>query len=110
LIQRLNNDVIDVDDIGDYFWDQEIELEPSQVQKTENWLINLYKTPTGAERKNSPYGYREKEDLDSGIESIFITDFYSPRGNYYYPYYQVNTNNGSGFDYVFHGGKINIMA
>lgn len=39
--------------------DTEIEVTPEQSAKGYKWLMNLYKTPTGKERKNNPCGYRE---------------------------------------------------
>lgn len=45
--------------------DTEIEVTEEQSAKGFAWLMNLYKTPTGKERKNNPFGYREMNILDN---------------------------------------------
>lgn len=45
--------------------DIEIEVTEEQSAKGYKWLMNLYKTPTGKERKNNPFGYREMNILDN---------------------------------------------
>lgn len=43
----------------------EIEVTEEQSAKCFAWLMNLYKTPTGKERKDNPFGYREMNILDN---------------------------------------------
>ncbi len=55
--------------------------------------MNLYKTPTGKERKNNPFGYREKNILDNYKGERFqFVGFYN-NGNrwrdYYIPIYSL---------------------
>ena len=45
--------------------EKEYEVTPEQARKGFNWLWNLYKTPSGRERKNNPYGWRELYVLEN---------------------------------------------
>ena len=83
-------------------------LTKEQERKALKWLMNLWKTPVGRERKNNPFGYRE-ENVLKNFKRMYIKDWYSPRGNYYYPYYLVDGGNSS-FEYVVYGGKIHILG
>ena len=49
-------------------WDyniEDVQVTNEQMQKGFTWLVNLYKSPTGKERKNNPFGYREIEVITS---------------------------------------------
>ena len=92
-------------------------LTPEQVEKGRYWLFNKWKTPTGRERKNNPFGYREQNVLEN-FETIKLIDFVD-RANYtqhqygiraYQPYYQVIGSDGSGFQYLVWGGKCEILG
>lgn len=49
--------------------------------------MNLYKTPTGKERKNNPFGYREMNILDNYKGKRFqFVGFYND-GNRWHDYY-----------------------
>ena len=54
---RINCKRVDIDDIP--FNDDGYKLTKEQKLKGYNWLMNLWKTPRGIERKNNPFGYRE---------------------------------------------------
>lgn len=93
------------------FWDGEILVNDAQFNKGKKWLLNLYKSPTGKERSNNPFGYREQLILET-IESIRVKGFHDA-GNFfrtfYVPLYEVNGTNNS-MEYHMAGGKINITG
>lgn len=65
----------------------EIDVTPEQSAKGYKWLMNLYKTPTGKERKNNPFGYREMNILDNYKGERFqFVGFYND-GNRWHDYY-----------------------
>nr|UWF95884.1 MAG: hypothetical protein [Bacteriophage sp.] len=67
--------------------DIEIEVTEEQSAKGYKWLMNLYKTPTGKERKNNPFGYREMNILDNYKGERFqFVGFYND-GNRWHDYY-----------------------
>lgn len=90
--------------------DIEIEITEEQSAKGYKWLMNLYKTPTGKERKNNPFGYREMNILDNYKGERFqFVGFYN-NGNilrdYYIPIYSL-----CGMEYYVNGkGSIQIVG
>ena len=115
LKSRLNNGKITHDEIP--FPEDGFNLTPEQVDKGYKWLMNLWVTPTGKERKNNPYGWREMETLKN-FKTIKLIEF-TDRANYYQhqigirnhtPYYEVIAKNGMGFDYLVEGGEIQILG
>ena len=85
-----------------------IVLSDDQQQKGLKWLHNQWQTKTGKTRTNNPFGYREQEVLNKQSE-IRVKDFYSERGNWYSPLYEVSSSGGS-FEYVVVGGEVKIMG
>lgn len=92
--------------------DNGITLAEEQVIKGRDWLLNQWKTPTGAERKNNPFGYREQNALEL-IDTIRLAGYYDA-GNYhflhYIPIYDVYSTEGYGFQYYVKGGQISIIG
>ena len=90
---------------------ENISLCEDQVKKGYNWLKNLWVSPTGKERKNNPFGYREQEILEN-FETITMRSYYDA-GNYYrsfqVPLYEVS-GNGTTFEYYVSGGQIHITG
>ena len=86
-----------------------IELSDEQNKKGLTYLRDKWKTPTGTERKNNPFGSRETAVLEDTNARITLQDFYSERGNWYAPMYSVSSKNGA-FDYVVVGGEVKIMG
>ncbi len=90
-----------------------LKVSTEQAQKGFDWLMNLYKTPTGAIRKNNPYGYREMEALDSGL-NYFTYDGHFDAGTYgfswYAPIYSFVGKNGGTFQYYVKNGEIQIIG
>lgn len=91
--------------------DSGYELTQDQVEKGRRWLMNLWVTPKGVERKNNPFGDREKAALKS-FRTIKLIDFYNAGNRYfsfYVPVYEVISTH-SGFQYVVYGGQIHIIG
>jgi len=109
LLRRLNSGMIKASQLrrGGY------ALTPDQVEKGRKWLMNLWVTPTGAERKNNPFGYREEAILETfqTIRLAEVTDIspYHAPHPFYVPVYEVVGKEGS-FVYYLSGGKINIVG
>jgi len=112
---RLNSGRLDIHDVDipDGGW----ELTPDQNKKGFDWLYNLYKSPTGKERVNTPFGYRESSVLEN-FNKIKLTD-YRDTANYYQaqakiknyvPVYTVYAKDGHTFEYSVHGGAIDISG
>ena len=92
LTERINN-IFDngchshFHDVSNNGCDTEIDVTPEQSAKGYKWLMNLYKTPTGKERKNNPFGYREMNILDNYKGERFqFVGFYND-GNRWHDYY-----------------------
>ena len=103
LKRRMNNgEEVDIN----FIWDGEILVTNSQKQKGLDWLINQWKTPTGKERINNPFGYREIEILKYCTE-IQFKGFYD-NGNRQFknliPLYCVHSYTDSFEYYVNHKG------
>ena len=90
---------------------EEYAITEEQTEKGLAWLNNLRKTPTGAERKNNPYGYREEEALDTFTHFTF--DGFADVGNqfvhFYVPIYTVHGKESS-FQYHIKAGGISIIG
>lgn len=88
--------------------DRVIEVTDEQSEKSFKWLYNLYKTPTGKERKNNPFGYREMDILDNYKGERFTFVGFYDAGNrfysYYIPIYEIN-----GMEY-YYNGEIHIVG
>lgn len=104
LLKRINDGRIKPSDISSW----PFKLSDSQVAKGKAWLMNLWKSPRGVERKNNPFAAGEQGVLES-FKTIELADVYSERGNYYYPYYRVISDSGS-FEYYVSGGEIHILG
>ncbi len=109
LLRRLNDGKIDPHKLrrGGY------SLTPDQVEKGRKWLVSRWITPKGVERKNSPFGYREKDVLKH-FKTIRLSDAtdisrYGSSRPFYVPVYEV-TGGGDGFVYYISGGEINIVG
>ena len=73
-------------------------------------MLNQWKTPKGAIRKNNPFGTREMEALNS-LKYIEFVGFHNSNwfSRFYVPVYSVVGTKGY-FDYYVSGGKINIVG
>ncbi len=89
-----------------------VKLTSEQSQKGYDWLHNLWLTPTGKERLNNPFGYREQDALKE-FDRCELSGYYNAGNAYhsfYVPIYDVYTKTGYGFNYYVSGGQINIIG
>lgn len=94
-----------------YIWDNAPAITPEQNAKGLKYLLNLWKTPAGKERKNNPFGYREEEIL-TNFECFSLAGFYDAGNHghkFYVPLYDV-CGAGLCFQYYMNGGRISIVG
>jgi hypothetical protein len=77
-----NKDVINAAMYEDADAKDELTLTDDQNKKGYDFLIGLRFTPTGKDRQNNPYGYREENILDNFSHFTFC-GFYSEQVRYY---------------------------
>jgi hypothetical protein len=115
IARRLNakKPLKEVEDLNNLAPEGEVKVTKEQAQKGFEWLMNQYKTPKKIERKNNPFGYREQEALDSGLDYFTFDGMYDA-GNmnfsFYLPIYTFIGKSGGSFQYYVSGGKINIIG
>jgi len=89
------------------------KLSDDQQRKGKDWLMNQWKSPTGVERKNNPYGYREQEIL-TNFDRIELKEYHdiSRYGQrpYYVPLYQAYGKDGDSMEYYVDSKGINIVG
>ena len=92
-------------------YDNEIECTTQQTKNGLEWLLNKWKTPKGAERKNNPFGYREQNVLKDENAKSYFEGFYNAGkyNTYLTPIYTIVGNGGS-FEYIVEGGEIKIIG
>jgi hypothetical protein len=87
-------------------------LSDEQNEQARTWLLDQWLTPTGNERKNNPFGYREQSAIEN-FSHCTLKGYYDA-GNYYHSYfipmYDVYTKDGYGFEYYVNGGTIHITG
>jgi hypothetical protein len=107
LKNRLNKgEVIDLSVI----YNNEIEITSEQTEKGIAFLLNQWETPKGKERLNNPFGYREKETLET-FERFYFVGFYDAGNSYIkqmLPIYLV-CGKETTFEY-YYNGKIQIIG
>lgn len=90
---------------------EELNLTDEQNKKAFDFLQSLRFTPSGKERKNNPFGYREENILDNFSHFTFC-GFYD-NGNYYNSFYirmyNCYSKDGNYFQY-YYNGKMNIIG
>lgn len=90
-----------------------LSLSTEQVNKGLTWLNNLWMSPTGKERKNNPFGYREQAVLEDKTATISMYGYYDA-GNAYHswnvPIYLVSSKTQGTFEYIVKGGEISIIG
>lgn len=87
---------------------EELTLTSEQNKKGYDFLMSLRFTPTGKDRLNSPYGYREEDILDNFSHFTFC-GFYTERGHFYIRMYNCYSKDGNCFQY-YYNGKMNIIG
>jgi hypothetical protein len=90
--------------------DKPLLLTESQNNKEFDFLMKQWETPGGLERKNNPFGYREKAILEN-FSHFELKGWYNigtyGEGDFYVPLYECVGNNTS-FEY-YYDGKVNIV-
>tara|TARA_R110001606_G_scaffold289793_1_gene437728 strand:+ start:607 stop:1035 length:429 start_codon:yes stop_codon:yes gene_type:complete len=91
-----------------------INLDQSQIAKGFKYLYNLGFTPTGKQRSNSPFGYRE-EFIVKSPKSIVVKGFYQPSfwSSFKVPIYEAYggvKGDMETMEYYYDGGKISIIG
>jgi hypothetical protein len=110
---RLNNNREDqrTQDVVQYIWDNNPKLTGDQNAKGIKFLRNLWKSPTGKERINNPFGYREQDALET-FEYFELAGFHDisryGQRKFYVPLYNV-IGNDSNFQY-YYDGNVNIVG
>ena len=110
---RMNNDKVDefTQEAIDFIWDNSPQLTSDQNKKGIDYLRNLWKSPTGKERANNPFGYREEEAIET-FEYFELRGFYDAGNRYRKFYVPLYTCVGAetSFEYYISGGEINIVG
>lgn len=103
----------ELEDIVQYIWDNAPDLTPDQNKKGHEFLMSLWKSPTGKERVNNPFGYREQEALEQ-FDHFSLAGFHDAsrygQAPYYIPLYDVWMKDGEyGFQY-YYNGEVSIVG
>jgi len=93
--RRLNNGTYIYEDIQDLTG---LKLTPEQTEKGFNWLMDKWKTPTGKEKENNPFGYKEEQALKT-FKEFELNSFIDMDNNNFIPIYDVIGKNSS-FQYI----------
>ena len=114
-IQKSESERPDLGILHEYAIEEGLKIEQAQTEKGLAWLMNLWKTPAGKERKNNPYGYREQDVLEHFDHFEYCGHY--DRGNAYHswyaPLYRVVAKDGESFgsfEYFVQGGEIQIVG
>lgn len=94
-------------------WNEdEIGITEEQGQKGYDFLMNQWKSPSGKERKNNPFGYREQHVLETfshfTLHSLYDNSRYGGRPNLL-PIYACYDKDGASFEY-YYDEKVNIVG
>lgn len=90
-------------------------ITDAQAEKGYKWLMNLWKTPTGRERKNNPFNAFEQNVLRdfSHFSLVDFKEIYNGYRSVYYPIYKVHAKHGASFVYYATpcqaGGQLEIL-
>lgn len=106
LKRRMSHGKVDVHKVLEKMPTGGWKLTPQQSEKGFNWLLKQWKTPTGAERKNNPFGQREEHVLEK-FDEFRLIDFmdtatYSATQmgiHFYIPVYEIKARDGTYFQY-----------
>lgn len=113
LVRRINAGKLqrsDLPKLNKRFADGEgVKLSQQQNTKGYKWLVSKWKTPTGKEKQNTPYGAREQNVLQNFKEIKLIDTYPFPNGRVS-PLYRVEGKDGSRFDYYMENGEVKIVG
>lgn len=109
--RRLNDGTYTISEVNEMLGGDGKKLTTEQQEKGRKWLMDKWKSPTGKERKDNPFGYREQEVLEK-FEGIRLYSFYDAgRGDFhnYIPYYSVDGDD-SAFEYYADYKGVHILG
>ncbi len=112
---RLNSGKIDAEgkELVQWIWDNSPKLSGEQNSKGHKFLMNLWKSPTGKERSNSPFGYREQEALEK-FKYMQLAGFHDTarfgQRPFYIPLYNVIGEDDANFQYYYNNGEVSIVG
>ena len=99
--------------IVDWVWDNEPRLSKEQNEKGIKFLKNLAFMANGKPRSNSPFGSREEYTLQN-FTYMKLRGFHDVakygQPERYVPLFTVYDDEGYGFEYYFHAGKVNVVG
>jgi hypothetical protein len=108
-----NSDDESVKEVLDYYNEVDFpKLDADQTKKGYDFLMNLWKSPTGKVRTNNPFGSREQRILDD-FSHFEFGGFYDDGNSYrsnFIPIYIVHSKDGAAFEYIFRGGSLKIIG
>ena len=97
----------------DWVWDNEPRLSKEQSEKGGKFLKNIAFMANGKSRSNSPFGSREEYTLKNfayfKLRGFHDVSLYG-RVEQYVPLYTVYDDEGYGFEYFYHNGKVNVVG
>jgi len=101
-----NNNDTSVREVLDYYMEigENPRLDAEQTKKGYDFLMNLWKSPTGKVRTNNPFSEREQKVLEN-FSHFEFEGFMNGQ-----PVYIVMAKNGSSFEYYYSGGSMKIYA
>lgn len=108
ICRRLNHKVYTWEDVKNL---QDLKITPQQTHKGLTWLKNKGWTPRGIVRKNTPFGYREEQAIETFKE--FRLNSFTNRGNMYIDYWRPVWDvlgNKNSFQYVVESGTASIIG
>lgn len=88
----------------------EIKLSDEQQKQGYKWLMNLWQTPTGKERKNNPFSDYEQTIIANFSYATLSSFYFHGYIGYAYPVYTVYDIEGDSFEYICIGSKIKIIG
>lgn len=88
----------------------EIKLSYEQQKQGYKWLLNLWLTPSGKERKNNPFNYYQQNIIDNFDYATLSSLYFHGYIGYAYPVYTIYDTEGDYFEYICIGGKIKIVG
>lgn len=90
---------------------EELAITEDQADKGLTFLLDQWKSPSGKERKNNPFGYREQEILEN-FSHFTLNSLYNAGNSFvdnYLPLYHCHSKTGGSFEY-YYNGKVNIVG
>jgi hypothetical protein len=111
--EKVKNFDKDLKKIVDWVWDNEPRLSKEQDAKGIKFLKNLAFMANGKSRSNTPFGSREEYTLKNfayfKLRGFHDVSRYG-QPEQYVPLFTVYDDEGYGFEYFYHAGKVNVVG